>query len=153
MRRGLLVLLLVLLAAWPLTYRYTSFGLDLDTVEGSVVDSRLVRLRWPGDGSVLVGWIDEHRPATSSEHGGTDLGGDFLRPARPMQPQSLWNRLGFWWVDTEAARGDAPSDAAPRADRVALVGLPHWLLLLLALVAALLARRRAARSPIRSTPR
>lgn len=153
MRRALLVLLLVLLAAWPLTYRYTSFGVDIDTVQGSTMESRLYRLRWPGDGFLLAGWIDEHRPAVEGEQGGSDLGGDFLRPARSMEPRSSWNRLGFWWIDVEAARGDAPSDAAPRADQVKLLGVPHWLLVVLALAALLVSRRRTVPSPIRATPR
>ncbi len=146
MRRGLVVILLLLLATWPLAHRYTSLGVDVDTARGSTIDTRNYRLRWPGDGSVLVGWIDEHRPAAPGEAGGTDLGGDFLRPARPMTPQSTWNRIGFWWVDVEAARGDAPSDAAPRADQVKLLGLPHWGLVLLALAGVLLTRRGGARS-------
>ena len=158
MRRGLLVFLLLLLAAWPLTYRYTSLGVDADTVRGSTVETRNYRLRWPGDGSVLVGGLDEHRPAAAGERSGNDLGGDFLRPARPMTPQSTWNRLGFWWVDMEAARGDAPSDAAPRADRVRLVGLPHWALVVLALTGLLMTkrggtRRTKGRSLIRATTR
>ena len=62
-----------------------------------------------------------------------------------MRPHSTWNRLGFWLEDVVAAHKDPPSEAAPRADRVMLVGAPHWLLVLLAgaVVAWQLARGRA----------
>jgi hypothetical protein len=140
------VLLVVLLLVWPLTYRYTSVGLDVDTVSGEQVDTRLWRVRWPGDGTVRVGWIDEHRAAEPGDSSGVDLGALVLQPARPMTPQSGWNRWGFWWEDVVAARGDRPSEAAPQADRVLLVGLPHALLVLAAaLLVALTARRRRRR--------
>jgi hypothetical protein len=105
------------------------------------VDSTFYRLRWPGDGSVLVGWIEEHRSAEAGPAKGVDLGALVLQPARPMAPRSTWNRLGFWSENVVAARGDRPSEAAPRADRVLLVGVPHWLLVLLA-AGVLVGRRR-----------
>lgn len=55
-----------------------------------------------------------------------------------------------------AAHKDPPSEAAPRADRVMLVGAPHLLLVLLvaAVVAWRLARGRArGRGQLRATPR
>ena len=44
------VLLLVLLALWPLTFRYTSLGVDTESVHGTSVESRFYRLRWRGSG-------------------------------------------------------------------------------------------------------
>ena len=150
------VLLLVLLALWPLTFRYTSLGIDTESVHGQSVESRFYRLRWPGDGSLMVGWIDEHRPAAEGRPQSFDLGGLFLLPPRTMTPHSTWNRLGFWLDDVVAAHKDPPSEAAPRADRVMLVGVPHWLLVLLAgaVVAWQLARGRArVRGQLRATSR
>ena len=62
-RRWPVVLVAVLLVAWPLTYRYSSLGLDVETPRGESVESRFYRMRWPGDGSVWVGWIDQQLPA------------------------------------------------------------------------------------------
>lgn len=136
------MLVVVLLAAWPLTYRYSSVGLDIETSRAETVESRFYRVRWPGDGSVWVGWIDEHRPAARGARGGVDLGALVLQEPRPMPPRSTWNELGFWWQDVVAARGDQPSAAAPQADRVMLVGAPHWLFVLLAVVLAVARFRR-----------
>ena len=62
-RRLPVLVLLLLLLVWPLTHRYTSIGVDTETQQGELVEGRHYRLRWPGDGSVMVGWIDEHRSA------------------------------------------------------------------------------------------
>jgi hypothetical protein len=143
-RRAAWVALGILLIVWPLTHRYTSVGLDLETSRGATVAQEFYRVRWPGNGSMLVGRIDEHRPASSGPVVGLDLGADILRPARPIQPRSTWNRLGFWWIHADVTHGDAPRDAAPNADRVWLLGVPHWLLVLLVAAAAVraLLRRR-----------
>ena len=136
MRRTVWVVLVVLLVAWPLTYRYTSVGLDLESSRGQSVDQTFYRVRWPGNGSVLVGRIDEHRDASSGRVQQLDLGADVLKKARPIETHSTWNRLGFWWIHADVAGGDAPTDAAPHADRVWFVGVPHWLLVLLAAATA-----------------
>jgi hypothetical protein len=151
------VLVTVLLVAWPLTYRYSSVGLDVETPRAETVESRFYRVRWPGDGSVWVGWIDESRPAARGASGGVDLGALVLQEPRPMAPRSTWNELGFWWQDVVAARGDQPSAAAPQADRVMLVGVPHWLLVGSVVVLVTARRRRRAdtrrRGGIRATSR
>jgi hypothetical protein len=130
---------------WPLTFRYTSVGLDVEASHGATVVQQFYRIRWPGNGSVLVGRIDEHRAASSGKVARLDLGADLLRPGRPIAPRSTWNRLGFWWIHADVTHGDAPTDAAPHADRVWLLGVPHWLLVLLA--AAAVARAHLRRAP------
>ena len=145
-RRGWWVVLVVLLIAWPLTYRYTSVGLDLESRHGQRVDQTFYRVRWPGNGSMLVGRIDEHRDLSTGKVQRLDLGAEILRPARPIGTRSTWNRLGFWWVHADTAAGDPPTDAAPHADRVWFVGVPHWLLVLLALAMAVRSRARCRRS-------
>ena len=153
MRRGAWVVLVVLLLVWPLTYRYTSVGLDLESPHGQQVDQTFYRVRWPGNGSVLVGRIDEHRDATTRRVQRFDRGADIQRPAKPLPAHSTWNQLGFWWFHADAAAGDPPTEAAPHADRVWLAGVPHWLLVLLAAAAAVrsLLRRRRTR-PSRREP-
>ena len=153
MRRGVWVVLLVLLVAWPLTYRYTSVGLDVEASRGQTVAQTFYRVRWPGNGSVLVGRIDEHRDASTGRVQRLDLGADFLKRARPIEAHSTWNRLGFWWIHADVAGGDRPTDAAPHADRVWFVGVPHWLLVLVAAAAAVrsLAHRRRRTRRARGT--
>ncbi|MDF2092973.1 hypothetical protein P0Y31_11525 [Knoellia sp. 3-2P3] len=151
-RRLPVVVLLLLLALWPLTYLYSSVGLDVDTVGEGRVDTRMWRVRWPGDGTVRVGWIDEHRSGDANATGGVDLGALVLQPARPPTPRTEANRWGFWWEDVVASRGDRPSGAAPRADRVMLVGAPHWALVLGALALVVATARRSARERRRRGP-
>jgi hypothetical protein len=150
-RRLSWLVLVLLLLVWPLTFRYTSVGVDVEASHGAQVDQKFYRLRWPGNGSLLVGRIDEHRAASTGKVQGVDLGGDFLRPPRRIEPRSTWNRLGFWWIHADVEGGDRPTDAAPHADRVWLLGVPHWLLVVLAAAAVLRGRRRPARGAIRTT--
>ena len=136
------VLLLVLLAVWPLTFRYTSIGLDVSTTGGDSAQSRFYRVRWPGDGSVLVGWIDEPASGGAGPSAGVDLGGDILQAPRRMTPRSGWNRLGFWWEDVRAGDGVRGTDGERRRQPMMLVGVPHGLFVLAALVLLVRARRR-----------
>lgn len=151
-RRGwwAVLVLALLLVVWPLTYRYTSVGIDLESGHEQTVAQTFYRVRWPGNGSMLVGVIEEHRDTSSGRVQRFDLGAEILRHARPPEPRSVWNRLGFWWVHTDAAAGDPASDVAPHADRVWFVGVPHWLLVLAAAAAALRSlalRRRQRKDP------
>jgi len=157
-RRLPVLVLLLLLLLWPLTHRYTSIGIDTETQQGESVEGRHYRLRWPGDGSVMVGWIDEHRSAGEGPAVAVDVGALVLQPPRPMTARSTWNDLGFWYEDVVAARGDRSSEAAPQADRVLLLGAPHWLFVALAALVVVARRRRppadtAWRGGIRATPR
>jgi hypothetical protein len=133
----------LLVALWPLTFVYSSVGVDVEHLRSGQLETRMWRVRWPGDGSVQVGWIDQHHPAapgTSSSP--MDPAALVLQRPRPMTPHTAANRWGFWWTHVDASRGDPPSDAAPHADRVMLAGAPHWLLVLAAtLVAAWTSRR------------
>jgi hypothetical protein len=152
MRRSSWVLLVVLVVMWPFTFRYTSVGVDAETGRGDTVSQQFWRVRWPGNGSMLVGRIDEHRAASSGPVERLDLGADLLRPARPIQRRSTWNDLGFWWIHADATQGDARTDAAPHADRVWLVGLPHWLLVLLAAMGVVVAHQRRAEDQLGRHP-
>lgn len=145
-----LTVLVVLLLAWPITYRYSSVGVDAEQVRNGQLEMRMWRVRWPGDGTVHVGWIDEHRAAAAGERPTPfDPAALVLQAARPMTPRTAANRWGFWWTHVDASHGDPPSDAAPRADRVVLLGAPHWLLVLVGAVVALWTARRA---PVRRRP-
>lgn len=117
------------LRLWPLTlalalpaalglwllgcFRYTAVGVDIERERAGIVLATHYRVRWPGDGSLWVGAERLVRPAGHSPVQPLDLAAAwFLRP-RPREPQSIWNRLGFWWVQRPAERW---------------LGLPGWLL-------------------------
>lgn len=134
-----------LVSLWPLSHRYTSLGLDLEQPENATrVRCTFYRLRWPGDGSVCVGRLVEHRAADAKPLERVDLGGRFFKPAKEARPRTAWNRWGFWWItDPKAPAAVAPA-MAPSASEAFLVGVPHWLVSVLSVAIALLAtiRRR-----------
>ena len=102
---GLWLALTVLVALWPLSHRYTSFGIDLESPDGGDrVRCTFYRIKWPGDGSVCVGRLVEHRAADAKPLERFDLGGRFFKPAKETWPASAWNRLGFWWVTQPGGR-------------------------------------------------
>ena len=80
----------MLLLVWPLTYRYTSLGVDSEEMVGQSVHGRYYRVRWPGNGSLMGGYVDSHhhfrvdKPADAF-----DLGGTFLQPAKAPPPRSV----------------------------------------------------------------
>ncbi len=117
---------------WLTSYSfYTSLGIDMDEVEGAQVRYTYLRVRWPGDGSFRLGRGCVYRPLASAPVEPFDLGGAFFKSPRRAEPQSVWNRVGFWWVDETAGKG---STQPPWAY---WIGIPSWLPpLLTGLVAA-----------------
>lgn len=142
------IVALALLACWPLAWRYSSFGIDLEHPAGDSVECVFYRLRWPGDGSVCVARVVEHRAPEGRPLEPWDLGGAFLRPAPDLHPATTWQRLGFWCFDI-AAGEPAPAIVAG-ADSAVIVGVPHWLLVVIAL-ALCCRRRRTDASPTRTS--
>jgi hypothetical protein len=128
MRRSTTVVLVALLVLWPLTFRYSSVGVDLTSRQGPDPQTTFYRLRWPGNGSAFVGLIRQDPGKGQTK--GIDLGGDVLKPAHHVPVQSTWNRLGFFRVDFDRLRDDPAPVIASDANRVWLVGFPHWLLVL-----------------------
>lgn len=134
------------LAFWPFVGFYTSVGCEFEEPAGTMVRGTYWRVRWPGDGSVVLACIVEHRPAEAGGLQPFDLGGVFLRRAQPIAAEGWWQRHGFWWV---RVREDAPKvpPIVAGADRAMLAGVPHWLLTLVLLTGAaasvVQARRRA----------
>jgi hypothetical protein len=126
---GTWVGLATLVALWPLSHRYTSFGIDLESPDGGDrVRCTFYRIKWPGDGSVCVGRLVEHRAANAKSLERFDLGGRFFKPGKETWPASVWNRWGFWWVTRPGGPQGAAPGMAPGASEVFLVGVPHWLL-------------------------
>jgi hypothetical protein len=123
----------VLVALWPLSHRYTSFGIDLERSDaGDRVRCTFFRIKWPGDGSVCVGRLVEHRAANAKPLERFDLGGRFFKPAKETWPASVWNRWGFWWVTQPGGPQAAAPGMAAGASEVFVVGVPHWVLVVAA---------------------
>lgn len=145
-----------LLAFWPLSHRYTSLGLDLEQPDGpDRVRCTFYRLRWPGDGSVCVGRLVEHRAADAKPLERFDLGGRFFKPAKETGPQTAWNRVGFWRITDPTTPQAAAPAMAPGASEVFLVGVPHWLLVAISVPLAIAATRkriRRSRAALQSPP-
>jgi hypothetical protein len=138
----------VLLALWSRNHRYTSLGLDLEQPDGPTrVRCTFYRLRWPGDGSVCVGRLVEHRAADAKALERFDLGGRFFKAAKETRPQTAWNRFGFWWITDPKTPVAAAPGMAPGASEAFLVGVPHWLLCVLSVAIALLATIRRRKTP------
>lgn len=113
----------LLTGMWLSSYSfYTSLGVDTERAEGATVRSTYYRVRWPGDGSFRVGGGALGRPLTARPVQPFDLGGTFFQPARRSVPRSLWNRLGFWWVE-------APEEwDGEQLLWTWWIGIPSWLL-------------------------
>jgi hypothetical protein len=131
-----------LLLMWVLgCWRYTSVGFELDTLTEGVVREDYYRVRWPGDGSVLLGsgWV--HLPADAKPLERFDLGAAFFHAPRRRMPESGWNRWGFWRIDV--AR-DAPGVPVLARQGESWWGVPGWLPAL-AMAALALGLRRTRR--------
>jgi hypothetical protein len=124
------LILSLLLLTWPLAWRYTSVGIDLETPHGDTVDCTFYRVRWPGDGSIMIGRIDRSRAVGKKALEPFDLGGVFLRPGRSFPSDNVWQRLGFRWVDHDHTRDGGWSPFTPGDMRAKLIGFPHGLVIL-----------------------
>lgn len=141
--RLLRILTVLALATLPAAWRYSSFGLDFERASGADTEGTYWRLRWPGDGSVALCWLREQRSGAPGP--AIDLGGRFLQRAVDPRPANGWQRLGFWWIDADAAIAPVPHIVAG-AERAFLIGAPHWLLALALASATWLQHRRGTRT-------
>lgn len=91
---------------WLTSYfYYTSIGIDSEYVdhqqdESSNLGNNYYRVRWPGNGSL---WIGGGRDYSRLEIGKTpqrfDLAGTFFQSPRRLESKSVFNMLGFWWIN------------------------------------------------------
>jgi hypothetical protein len=84
------------------------------------------RVRWPGNGDVWFGGGAHERPLDRGPPEPFDPASAFFIPHHPLpQPQSTWNRLGWWYFPDPASD---PCDAPPGAPLVWgwWVGVPGW---------------------------
>lgn len=93
-----LVFLVMALSSYT---HYSTIGLDNEQVQGSQVQYRYYRLWWPGNGALLIGWgesLQAYDP--KKKYDLLDPAATFFRAPHKQPPiQSIWNRLGFWWVN------------------------------------------------------
>ncbi len=145
-RVGLASLTCAWVVMWLSSYSfYTSLGLDMDRLEGSIVRYTYLRVRWPGDGSFRVGGGALLRPLPDKPVEPFDLGGRFFQPPRQSMPRSVWNRIGFWWVDEPLEQDELLNTW------VFWVGIPSWMPALLTgagAVALTAGRRSSAQQPV-----
>jgi hypothetical protein len=135
---------LLAFAVWPCTGRYTSFGFECERIVARELLGDYFRLRWPGDGSICLLWVRERRPVRPDDAANLDLGAAWLQPASDLQPQTPWQRAGFWNLAGTAGAEPVPALVAG-AERWWVVGLPHGLLVALLLAGAVVAEWRARR--------
>lgn len=128
--RASTIILVVLLLTWPLAWKYTSVGIDLETPHGDTVDCVFYRVRWPGDGSIMIGRIDRSRAAGKKVLEPFDLGGVFLSTGRTYSADTIWHRFGFRLIDYDHTRDGPYTPFAPGAHRAKLIGFPHGLIIL-----------------------
>jgi len=85
---------------------YSTIGIDNERIQGDQVDYRYYRFWWPGNGALLVGFGETIKPYNPKvQYDLFDPAGTLLRsPYKPLEVQSLWNRLGFWWINNSNPR-------------------------------------------------
>ena len=81
-------------------FRYTTLGIDRDVDDIPFVYYRYWRIRWPGDGSFRVGGgAFRYNRAPHKPLEPFDLGGRFFLPPRTEPAPTVWNRLGFRYIN------------------------------------------------------
>ncbi len=104
---------------------YTSVGLDTDRRAEPANLEAHVRLRWPGNGSFLLG-ADQYRLPPERPLELLDPGAAlFQAPRRPV-PRSRWNDWGFWLIQEEYPPTRLPV-RGPEKAAASWVGVPAWL--------------------------
>lgn len=121
---------------------YTSLGLDFERPRADHTDYTYLRLRWPGDGSLLLGL--ETIPLHTLNHQPIpiDLAATFLASPRPLQPRPRANRLGFWLITHPTPNSRATSSF--------WLGIPAFLPVIVLALSPLLCLRALRKRPNRA---
>jgi hypothetical protein len=124
----LVLLTLAILLMWGLSYHlYTSVGIDLEEAEGTAVRRTCFRVRWPGNGGIWFGAEAYPRPLHLKRIEAFDPACSAWRtPQHLPEPESLWNRLGFWWMMSPETDPSNPLPL-PRLEWGIWCGVPAWL--------------------------
>jgi hypothetical protein len=94
-----------------------SFGLDLEKKNGQDIIQTYYHIQWPGNGSFRIGFISIYKEDLSNPFKRYDFGaGFFSRPYKPIV-KSIWNKIGFWYVDNHGGK----------IIKQFWIGIPSWL--------------------------
>jgi hypothetical protein len=107
-------------------YRYTTFGPDKNEMRGEQAYTTYYRVRWPGDGSMWLGYAGQPHEINKDSHKEWDLGGTFFAPPTLIEPKTDWQRAGFWNVPNVENDPFEPL-RYPGADESKWIGMPGWL--------------------------
>ena len=127
-RRLCAAIALGFLLMWPAGYfRYTSVGLDRETLAGQGrVQMDYYRVRWPGNGEIWFGGGAHERALSAGPIEPFDpASAFFIRHHQPPEPQSTWNRLGWWYLPDPKADPSGGPKPAPLVWGW-WVGVPGW---------------------------
>jgi len=100
------------------SYSYlNNFGLDEEIINGQDIIQKFYRIAWPGNGSFIIGFLSRYKQDFSGPFERYDLGGSFFdRPWKPTV-KSIWNKIGFWYIDNHGGN----------VIRQFWIGIPSWL--------------------------
>jgi hypothetical protein len=110
----------------------------------SFVDYTYIRVRWPGDGSLLVGFETVRLGDVNRKAIPLDIAATFLDPRRPLQPRTPANRLGFRLVTTPAQGSNATTSF--------WLGVPSYFPVICFLIASLVWFRMLGKHEARAAP-
>lgn len=82
--------------------RYSAVGIDHDELRQDQVYYHYYRIYWSGYGSLFIGrGTTQRKQPLHKPLEYYDPAAVFLRKPHKKTPikQSIWNQLGFWWVD------------------------------------------------------
>lgn len=105
---------------------YSSIGLDHDQQQQDGIYYHYYRIYWSGYGSIFIGrGITRRTQTTSQALEQFDPAATFFRTPHKNTPKanSLWNQLGFWWVDLALPHSKQNWLGIPAGLPLLLVGL------------------------------
>ena len=91
---------------WLSSYtHHSSVGIDHDIEKQDRILHMFYRVNWTGHGAILIGYGGVWRDVDGKPLEKFDPAASFLRLAqKPLEKGSLWNRLGFWYVNSSTPR-------------------------------------------------
>ena len=100
------------------SYSYlNNLGLDEENKSGKDTIQTYYRIAWPGNGSFIIGFLSRYKIDFSEPFERYDLGGSFFdRPWRPPV-RSIWNKVGFWYINNHGSN----------FIKQIWIGIPSWL--------------------------
>src|SRR5262245_7983687 len=126
---SLAVVVTFLSVMWLSSYTfYNSIGVDVSHPSQNGFTTIHYRIRWPGNGAFWVGWIArEYLPKKDSKIE-LDLGGAIFQPPAGPEIKSVWQWLGFWWIDKHEVESNFTKSSGLINTWENWLGIPSWLL-------------------------